>query len=104
MLSRMLAADGHEVIDLGIILDNRDKLAAAYRDAVSRADLVISSGGSSAGEEDHARPAIEANGGRISFWRLAIKPGRPMAVDGLITNLCSACPEIPWQRSSVSGC
>ena len=85
MLSRMLAADGHEVIDLGIIPDNRDKLADAYRDAVSRADLVISSGGSSAGEEDHARPAIEANGGRISFWRLAIKPGRPMAV-GWIDN------------------
>ena len=103
MLSRMLAADGHEVIDLGIIPDNRDKLAAAYRDAVSRADLVISSGGSSAGEEDHARPAIEANGGRISFWRLAIKPGRPMAVGWIDNKPYSACPEIPWQRLYVSG-
>lgn len=80
MLARLLEADGHEVIDLGIVSDDRQALAEAYKNGIEETDCVLSSGGSSAGEEDHARPAIEANGGRISFWRLAIKPGRPMAV------------------------
>lgn len=80
MLARMIEADGHEVVDLGIIPDDRDRLARAFLEGIAETDLVVSSGGSSAGEEDHARPAIEACGGHISFWRLAIKPGRPMAV------------------------
>lgn len=80
MLSALLAADGHGLLDGGIIADDRAQLTAAYARTIAECDAVVSSGGSSTGEEDHARPAILANGGSIDFWRLAIKPGRPMAV------------------------
>ncbi|WP_207539205.1 molybdopterin molybdotransferase MoeA [Sabulicella rubraurantiaca] len=72
------------VSDLGILPDDRDATARALRDAASRHDLLLSSGGVSTGEEDHVRAAVEA-AGRLVFWRLALKPGRPAAmgvVDG----------------------
>lgn len=72
------------VSDLGILPDDRDATAWALRAAASRHDLLLSSGGVSTGEEDHVRAAVEA-AGRLVFWRLALKPGRPAAmgvVDG----------------------
>jgi len=70
---------GCRVTDLGIQPDR----PAAIRDALAAAaaghDLVISSGGMSTGEEDHVRAAVEAQGS-LHFWRLAIKPGRPVAL------------------------
>lgn len=83
MLAELLKGDGHAPIDGGIIPDGLDVLAAAFGQACGRADAVVSTGGSSTGEEDHARPAILANGGEVDFWRLAIKPGRPMAIGWL---------------------
>lgn len=74
----LLQALGCEVVDLGIVEDT----AAATRDALQRgaqqADLVLASGGVSVGEEDHVRPAIEALGS-LDMWRLAIRPGKPLA-------------------------
>ena len=78
MLKQLLQQDGHDVIDMGIIADHATALTAAFKDAANKADVIISSGGSSEGDEDHAREAIENNQGVVDIWRLALKPGRPM--------------------------
>jgi molybdopterin molybdotransferase len=65
--------------DLGILPDDAARTADALRDAARGHDLLLTSGGVSTGEEDHVRHAIEA-GGRLVFWRLAVKPGRPAAM------------------------
>ena len=69
---------GCEVLDLGIVPDSREATRQALREAAEGADLIISAGGVSVGEEDHVRPAVEAEG-QIDLWRVAIKPGRPLA-------------------------
>lgn len=70
---------GVAVSDLGILPDDRAAIAAALAGAVDGHDLVITSGGVSVGEEDHVKAAVEADG-VLHFWRLAIKPGRPIAL------------------------
>jgi molybdopterin molybdotransferase len=65
--------------DLGILPDRAEATAAALRGAASGHDLLLTSGGVSTGEEDHVRAAIEG-AGRLVFWRLAVKPGRPAAM------------------------
>ncbi|NDL62861.1 molybdopterin molybdotransferase MoeA [Acerihabitans arboris] len=67
-----------EVIDLGIIADDAQALRAAFRQADSQADLVITSGGVSVGEADYTKTILEELG-EIAFWRLAMKPGKPFA-------------------------
>ena len=67
-----------EVTDLGIFPDDAGKIRAALEAAARGHDLLITSGGVSTGEEDHVRDAVEALG-TMHFWRLAIKPGRPIA-------------------------
>jgi molybdopterin molybdotransferase len=79
MLAALLRRLGAEVIDGGILPDTPAATEEALRSAARRADLVITSGGVSTGEEDHVRAAIEAVG-RLEFWRVAIKPGRPVAL------------------------
>ncbi|HUK57759.1 MAG TPA: gephyrin-like molybdotransferase Glp [Stellaceae bacterium] len=78
-LQALLTGLGCDVTDLGIVPDN----AVAVRDALATAaagrDLVVTSGGVSTGEEDHVKGAVEALG-RLHFWRLAIRPGRPVAL------------------------
>ena len=78
MLKQLIQQDGHHVIDMGIIADDRTALTKAFQNAASQADVILSSGGSSEGDEDHARDAIMDNQGVIDFWRLSLKPGRPM--------------------------
>jgi molybdopterin molybdotransferase len=79
LLSGLLARFGAEVTDLGILSDDQTELAAAIAAAAADHDLVLTSGGVSTGEADHVRAAIESIG-RIVFWRVAIKPGRPVAM------------------------
>ncbi len=79
ILAGMLERLGVEVSDLGIVPDDRATLSATLQQAADANDLIISSGGVSTGEEDHVRTAI-ANHGSLYFWRLAIKPGRPVAM------------------------
>ena len=78
MLSGMLRELGHEVIDCGIVQDNLQATREALLAAAQTADCIISSGGVSVGEEDHVRHAVEDTG-RLAFWKLAIKPGKPFA-------------------------
>ncbi|OHC72913.1 MAG: molybdopterin molybdenumtransferase MoeA [Rhodospirillales bacterium RIFCSPLOWO2_01_FULL_65_14] len=70
---------GAEVTDLGILPDKAQAVGNALEAAAESHDLLVTSGGVSAGEEDHVRAAV-ARHGRIHFWRLAIRPGRPIAL------------------------
>lgn len=79
LLGGLISSFGASVTDLGILPDDPAILAAALRDAASGHDLVLTSGGVSTGEADHVRGAVEAVGSLV-FWRVAIKPGRPVAM------------------------
>lgn len=79
LLAALLTAAGCQVSDLGIQPDRRDHLAKVFAEAAGDHDAVVTSGGVSTGDEDHVKAAIEAQG-RLDFWRLAIKPGRPVAL------------------------
>ncbi|MBY6187390.1 bifunctional molybdopterin-guanine dinucleotide biosynthesis adaptor protein MobB/molybdopterin molybdotransferase MoeA [Marinobacter hydrocarbonoclasticus] len=77
-LHGMLTQLGCEVIDLGIIEDNEDSMVAALENASAQADVVISSGGVSVGDADFIKDAL-ARLGTIDFWKIAMRPGRPLA-------------------------
>jgi molybdopterin molybdotransferase len=79
LLRGLLEKFGAEVTDLGILPDERPVLQSAISSAAADHDLVITSGGVSTGEADHVRAAVEQIG-RLVFWRVAIKPGRPVAM------------------------
>jgi molybdopterin molybdotransferase len=65
--------------DRGILVDNQKLIADGMREAALGHDLILASGGVSVGEADHVKAAVESSG-RLVFWRVAIKPGRPIAV------------------------
>jgi len=75
----MLQRLGASVTDLGILPDDQAAIADALSAAAAGHDVLMTSGGVSAGEEDHVKAAVESLGS-IHFWRLAIKPGRPIAL------------------------
>jgi len=79
MLASLLTGLGCEISDLGIRPDRAAALVDTLAETARTHDLIVTSGGVSTGEEDHVRAAIEKLG-RIDFWRLAIKPGRPVAL------------------------
>ena len=79
LLAEMLARLGAEVTDVGILADDPGRLRSALARAADDHDLVLTSGGVSTGEADHVRAAVEAIG-HLVFWRIAIKPGRPVAM------------------------
>ncbi|WP_428506320.1 molybdopterin molybdotransferase MoeA [Roseateles sp.] len=84
-LRGLLQGLGCEVLDLGIVPDRLDATRAALREAAARADLIITSGGVSVGEEDHLRPAVQAEG-QLELWQIAIKPGKPLAFGSVRRN------------------
>lgn len=77
-LTAMLNRLGCEVIDLGNVKDNLQATIDAFKQASQLADVIMTSGGVSVGEEDHIRPAIESLG-ELDIWRISIKPGKPLA-------------------------
>jgi molybdopterin molybdotransferase len=77
-LRGLLEAAGCVVADLGIVPDRLDATRSALRTAAATNDLIVTSGGVSVGEEDHLKPAVEAEG-RLEHWQIAIKPGKPLA-------------------------
>ena len=77
-LRTLLEGLGCEVRDLGAVGDTLDATRDALRRAAADNDLVITSGGVSVGEEDHVKPAVEAEGS-LDLWKIAIKPGKPLA-------------------------
>lgn len=77
-LAGLLAAWGMEMVDLGIVADKPDLIEARFREAAQCSDVIVTSGGVSVGEEDHVK-AVVARLGTIDFWKIAIKPGKPLA-------------------------
>ena len=90
----MLEQLGCEVITLGIIRDDPHALRAAFIEADSQADVVISSGGVSVGEADYTKTILEELG-EIAFWKLAIKPGKPFAFGKLSNSWFCGLPGNP---------
>ena len=77
-LRAAIQAMGCDCTDLGIVPDQLDATRDALRRAAQGNDLIVTSGGVSVGEEDHLRPAVQAEG-KIELWQIAIKPGKPLA-------------------------
>ena len=75
----MLQRLGMDLIDLGVVRDDPDALRAAFTQAAACADAVITSGGVSVGEADHTK-AVMRELGEVLFWKIAMRPGRPMAI------------------------
>jgi molybdopterin molybdotransferase len=78
LLNALLKNLGCDVTDFGIVPDNLEQTRATLRAAAQQHDVILTSGGVSVGEEDHIRPAVEAEG-RINMWQIAVKPGKPLA-------------------------
>ena len=81
-LHGLLQAGGCEVHDLGIVGDTLEATRDALRRAAAVADLIVTCGGVSVGEEDHLKPAAQAEG-ELENWQIAIKPGKPLALGGI---------------------
>jgi len=79
MLSALLGQMGHEVLDLGRVADDRAALRAMFNRGASQADAILTSGGASSGDEDHVS-ALLTEAGAMAEWRIALKPGRPLAL------------------------
>ena len=74
----MAARLGLEVIDLGVVRDTREDTQRAFEEAATRADAIVTSGGVSVGEADYVVETLE-RAGTVGFWKVAIKPGKPIA-------------------------
>jgi molybdopterin molybdotransferase len=100
MLSRL----GCQVIDMGVVRDDPALLEAAFSRAAREADAIITSGGVSAGEADFTK-AMMKKLGDVAFWRIAMRPGRPMAVGRIsrppaaVTAAAPYCLDCPVTRS-----
>ncbi|MBT2131441.1 bifunctional molybdopterin-guanine dinucleotide biosynthesis adaptor protein MobB/molybdopterin molybdotransferase MoeA [Aliiroseovarius lamellibrachiae] len=79
MLLSLAETWGYEPVNLGHVADDRAALAVAFDDGATRADVILTSGGASAGDEDHVS-ALLRDSGSLHHWRIAIKPGRPLAL------------------------
>jgi molybdopterin molybdotransferase len=102
LLAGLIARLGAEVTDLGILKDDRSALGSAIAAAAVDHDLVLTSGGVSTGEADHVRAALESVG-RLVFWRLAIKPGRPVAMGVIRRPHPNAPPQAGEGREGADG-
>jgi len=79
MLNALLNKFGADVIDFGILEDKQETVTSALQKAAGQCDILVTSGGVSMGDEDHVKAAVE-DIGSLNFWRIAIKPGRPLAM------------------------
>jgi len=94
LLTAMLARLGAQVLDLGIVPDRPEALREAFRRAAEDADLVVSCGGASVGDADHTRAVLEELG-ELTFWKVAIKPGKPFLYGRLGAALVCGLPGNP---------
>ncbi|WP_299926130.1 bifunctional molybdopterin-guanine dinucleotide biosynthesis adaptor protein MobB/molybdopterin molybdotransferase MoeA [uncultured Pelagimonas sp.] len=79
MLLAAIARFGYEAVDLGRVADSREALKAQLNEAAAQVDVILTSGGASAGDEDHVS-ALLRESGALAEWRIALKPGRPLAL------------------------
>ena len=92
LLSRL----GCEVLDLGVVADEPDALEAAFVSAAERSDVIITSGGVSVGEADFTK-AIMNKLGDVAFWKIAMRPGRPMAAGQIFREKLATSPFVSTQ-------
>jgi molybdopterin molybdotransferase len=92
MLQAMLAADA-DVTDAGLLPDRLDALVAAFADA--RADVIVTTGGASVGDHDLIRPALDQAGATLDFWRIAMRPGKPLLAGRLGDTIVLGLPGNP---------
>jgi molybdopterin molybdotransferase len=78
LLSGLLADNAYTVVDGGVLADNPEQIEAALRAAAKQYDIIITTGGASVGEADYIQ-AILARCGQVNFWKIAMKPGKPLA-------------------------
>ncbi len=90
-LAALLRQMGIAVNDLGILADRNERVRSALAEAARSHDAIVTSGGVSVGEEDHMKAAVEVQG-RLHAWRLAIKPGRPIALG----QIASGSRQVPF--------
>jgi molybdopterin molybdotransferase len=95
MLAALVAGVGAVPLDLGIVPDSAEATRAALVRAAGLADLVVTIGGASVGDHDHVRGAVLAAGGALDFWRIAIRPGKPLMAGRLGDALLVGLPGNP---------
>jgi len=100
-LRGLLQAAGCDVTDWGIVPDRLDATRTALRDAAADHDLILTSGGVSVGEEDHIKPAVQAEG-QLDLWQLAIKPGKPLAFGSVRRDAAWPCLFVGLPGNPVS--
>jgi molybdopterin molybdotransferase len=93
MLAAIMADLPVEVIDLGIIPDRLESITQAFMGI--DADIIVTTGGASVGDHDLVRPALEAAGGAVDFWRIALRPGKPMLAGTLGNAILLGLPGNP---------
>ena len=103
----LLTRLGIQMLDMGVVPDEPAALEAAFTQAATAADAIITSGGVSAGEADHTKAMMRrlagnsGGAGGVAFWRIAMRPGRPMAVGRIPRNLNEKSASSPRQTSIV---
>ncbi len=95
LLAALLATRAVDVTDLGIVRDDRALLAEAFARAAAAADVVVTTGGASVGDHDLVRPALADAGATLDFWRVAMKPGKPLMAGRLGTAIMLGLPGNP---------
>ncbi len=83
MLAAMLSSEAADVTDHGIVRDDLDRITAAFADLATRADIIVTTGGASVGDHDLVLPALKRAGAVIDFWRVAVRPGKPVMIGTL---------------------
>ena len=99
----LLTRLGVEVLDMGVVRDDPAQLEAAFTRAAREADAIITSGGVSVGEADYTKAMMKklaGNVGGVAFWRIAMRPGRPMAVGRIAKNTAEMPPNSPAEAIS----
>lgn len=94
MLAAMLTGLPCEVVDLGIVRDDLNAMTAALERA-AQADIIVSTGGASVGDHDLVRPAFERAGGTLDFWKIRMRPGKPLMAGRLDSALFLGLPGNP---------
>lgn len=94
MLAAMIAPLGVDFVDFGIVGDDREQLQRAFS-GLKDIDVLLTSGGASVGDHDLVKPALEATGAALDFWKVAIKPGKPLMAGRLGETLVLGLPGNP---------
>ena len=97
----LLTRLGCQVIDLGVVRDDPAALEAAFTQAAAEADAIITSGGVSVGEADHTKATMKKLGD-VAFWRIAMRPGRPMAVGRIEKPVLEPVPSIKLTSTPIN--